>query len=102
MTDSSDNSRTSAKGDGSAAANGGNATSTYSVNNASLSGVVTGQAADGVPVSDAVGLVGGTLSNNIDNSINGAGLNQVAQNLGSSSLIQQQVSFQGNVNVNRP
>jgi len=66
-----------------------------------LSGTVTGQAAEGIPLVDASALVGGNLSNNIDGSLNGAGLNQVAQNIGSSSLIQQQVSFQGNVNVNQ-
>lgn len=94
-----DNSKTAAA-NGSGASNGGDVTVTYSVNNAELSGSVTGQASEGLSV-DYAALSGGQLSNTIDGSLNGAGLNQVAQNLGSSSLIQQQVSFQGNVNVNQ-
>ncbi|WP_218154544.1 hypothetical protein [Nitrosomonas eutropha] len=99
-TNNSDNSQTTAK-NGSAASNGGDATATYSVNNSALEGSVTGQSAGGLSVEEAVALAGGNLSNNISDSFNGAGLNQVAQNLGSSSLVQQQVSFQGNVNVNQ-
>ncbi|WP_160810689.1 hypothetical protein [Nitrosomonas sp. HPC101] len=99
-TNNSDNSQTAAD-NGGAASNGGDATATYSVNNSALEGSVTGNAADG-GAAEAVALAGGTVNNNVTDSFNGAaGLNQVAQNLGTSSLIQQQVSFQGNVNVNQ-
>jgi len=41
-------------------------------------------------------------SNNMTDTFNGtAGINQNVQNLGNNALTQQQVSFQGNVDVNQ-
>jgi len=102
----SDNSSlATSEGEGSAAANGGgNATSDYKVNNSYLSGTVTGAAVnfggggDFLPTSSSY-----SANNTVTDSFNGsAGINQNVQNLGNNSLAQQQVSFQGNVNVNQP
>ena len=100
LVPNNDNSSASAFGAGAAAANGGDANSSYSVNNSSLSGSVTGAAA-----TTSVGGYGESstvaINNNIDGSFNGAaGINQTVQNHGHNALSQQQVSFQGNVNVN--
>lgn len=84
-------------GDGSASAIDGDATSNYKVNNSTLAGTVTGTVATPVVVFASV-----TPNNSITDSFNGtAGINQSVQNLGDSALVQQQISFQGNVNVNR-
>ena len=98
-TNNSDNSQTTASGDGAAAAQTGNATSTYSVNNSDLSGTVTGA---GVATTATVGAGEAVLtaSNTLNNAFNGAaGINQSIQNNGANAMAQQQVSFQGNVNV---
>ena len=83
---------------GSAATITGDASTSYQVNTASLSGSVTGagfDGFDGVPLSWAG-------DNNVTESFNGAaGITQNAQNLGASSLIQQGVAISGTVNVNQ-
>ena len=97
-TDNSDNSSAWADGWGTSAANnGGSATTTitYSVNEANLTGTVTGNNVSYNFDNQA------TISSNnsITDSFNGAaGVNQNSQNLGHNALTQQQVSFQGNVN----
>jgi hypothetical protein len=84
-------------GDGSASAIDGDATSNYKVNNSTLSGAITGASATPVVVLATI-----TPNNNITDSFNStAGINQNVQNLGDSALVQQQISFQGNVNVNQ-
>ena len=68
------------------------------VSMATLEGEVSGNT---VTYTD-VDSVAYTATNMIDNgSFSGAaGLNQAAQNSGANSLIQQQVNFQGNIDVN--
>ncbi len=97
LTDNSDNSYSSAGGTGTASANnGGIATANYKVNDSYLDGTVTGNT-----LKHSL-LAVQAVSNNIDNSFNGAaGINQTVMNNGANSLAQQQVSFQGNVNVNQ-
>ncbi len=87
-----------ANGNGSAAVSNGDANVSYAVNSSVLEGAVTGGGINGI------GLIRSRLSadNSIDGSFNGgAGINQTVQNTGYGSLAQQQVSFQGNVNVGR-
>jgi len=122
-TATSNNNKSDAGGDGSASSNTGTATSTYSettvktqgdaspavasgggaasVNNSYLAGSVTGEGAGYALFVDQNGYIVPT-SNSINGSYNNfAGINQSVQNSGNSSLAQQQVSFQGNVNVNQ-
>jgi hypothetical protein len=87
-------------GNGSAAANGGDATADYKVNESTLAGTVTGTGT--APNWNGEDTATYTASNNITDAFNGtAGINQMVQNTGSGALVQQQVSFQGNVNVNQ-
>ncbi len=92
------NTSVDARGNGSAAVSKGNANVSYSVNRSELAGEVNGSGLNGVV------MFNGRLSadNGIGDSFNGAaGINQTVQNTGYGSLAQQQVSFQGNVNVGR-
>jgi hypothetical protein len=98
-SDNSDNSGAWADGWGTSSANnGGTATTTYSVNESVLTGTVTAN-------SVAYNFNGGSTiatSNNMTDTFNGtAVINQNVQNIGNNALTQQQVSFQGNVNVNQ-
>ncbi|MGJ0430408.1 hypothetical protein [Methylobacter sp.] len=84
-------------GDGSVSAIDGNATSNYKVNDSTLAGAVTGTTAISITALASV-----TPNNSIAGSFNStAGINQNVQNLGDNALVQQQISVQGNVNVNR-
>jgi hypothetical protein len=100
-TNDSNNSTASiGSGNGSAAANGGDATADYKVNESTLAGTVTGTGT--APNWNGEDTATYTASNNITDAFNGtAGINQMVQNTGSGALVQQQVSFQGNVNVNQ-
>jgi DNA mismatch repair ATPase MutL len=100
-TNDSNNSTASVgSGNGSAAANGGDATADYKVNESTLAGTVTGTGT--APNWSGEDTATYTASNNITDAFNGtAGINQMVQNTGSGALVQQQVSFQGNVNVNQ-
>jgi hypothetical protein len=91
------NSSSNASGAGSSAANYGvTATTTYSVHNSDLMCSVTGNAYGYAEAQS--GMCCGT--NNLTESFNGtAGVNQTIQNVGANALTQQQVSFQGNVNL---
>jgi hypothetical protein len=84
-------------GDGSASAIDGDATSNYKVNDSTLAGTVTGTTAISVTALASV-----APNNSMTDSFNStAGINQSVQNLGDNALVQQQISVQGNVNVNR-
>jgi hypothetical protein len=84
-------------GDGSASAIDGDATSNYKVNDSTLAGAVTGTTAISVTALASV-----APNNSMTDSFNStAGINQSVQNLGDNALVQQQISVQGNVNVNR-
>lgn len=88
-------------GTGNAASNTGNATADYKVNTSYLSGYVTGQGANPQGDSAVAVNVAVPIGNHIADSFsNNAGIVQTVQNSGTGSLAQQQVSFQGNVNVN--
>ena len=78
--------------------NGGTATTTYSVNESVLTGTVTNNHVD-YRFDDRSSIA---TSNNLTDSFNGtAGMNQMFKTLVIMLLTQQQVSFQGNVNVNQ-
>jgi len=75
----------------------GSAKPIYTANLSEMSGAITGVGAisSGSPSSSP-----GTPVNNINSSFTGfVGISQNVQNSGSSALAQQQVSFQGNVNI---
>ena len=97
-SDNSDNSSAWSDGWGTAAANNGaTATNSVSVNDSALTGTVTGNYVDFHHFDGEAAM---TTSNNMTNTFNGtAGVNQNIQNLGHNALTQQQISFQGNVNV---
>jgi len=71
------------------------------VNNSSLDGTVTG-ATVSYSTGDYADHNKFIAKNTLENAFNGsAGINQSVQNTASNALAQQQVSFQGNVNVNQ-
>ncbi len=102
LNDNSVNSiHSTASGDGAAASENGSATSNYQANNSELTGTVTG-AGTGTETRGPLSKDSVPANNSIDSSLGGsAGVFQTSQNTGNNSLTQQQVSFQGNVHVNK-
>jgi hypothetical protein len=102
LNDNSANSiHSTASGDGAAASENGSATSNYQANNSELTGTVTG-AGTGTETRGPLSKDSVPANNSIDSSLGGsAGVFQTSQNTGNNSLTQQQVSFQGNVDVNK-